>query len=115
MSLNEIFYEIFKNALPTDRGLRNWKPIVLLLILDYDVFCNKYDIAYKQTNMCMIIDFLYETIVIWLRYWCWVHKIKNDNSHIITLAYIGTKDIEEMIRKFFTNHSTRLEFVSEQL
>ena len=62
--------------------------------------------------MSIMLDFLYDTIVIWLRYWCWVYKIKDNNSHMITLAYIGTKDIHGMIKKFFTNHPTGLNFVS---
>ena len=115
MNLNEILYELFKNALPTDSELRNWKFILLLFILYYDVYCNKYNITYIQTDVCTIIDFLHETIVIWFRYWCWIHKIKNNNNHIIALAYIGLKDLEEVIRKSFMKHSIRLKFVSELL
>ena len=112
MTLNEIIFEIFKNALPLEGGMRNWKLMVLILILYYDVFCNKHDIAYKQINMSIMLDFLYDTIVIWLRYWCWVYKIRDNNNHMITLAYVGTKYIHRIIKESFTNHQTGLNFVS---
>ena len=115
MSLNDIIFEIFKIALPFGEGLRNWKFVISILILYYDIFCNKHDIAYKQINMSIMLDFLYDMMVIWLRYWCWVYKIKDNNNHIITLAYVGTKYIHRIITESFTYHPIGLNFVSGEL
>ena len=114
MNLNDIFYDIFRIALPTDRGLSNWKPVILLIILYYDVFCNRYNLAYKQTDVYIIIDFLYETMVFWFKYWCWVYKISN-NNYIVALIYIESKNMVETIRNSFSEYPMRLEFVSDSL
>ena len=115
MNLNDVFYELFKNALPIDRGLSYWKSVLLFTILYYDVFCNRYNLAYKQTDMYIIMDFLYETMVFWFKYWCWVYKISNNNGYIVALIYIESKNIVETIRNSFSEYSMRLEFVSDSL
>ena len=115
MNLNEILYKFFRDDLPTDSEPRNWIFILLLFILYYDVYCNKYNIAYIQTDTCTLIDFLYESLVVWARYWCWIYKIKNDKNHINALAYIGLRDLEEVIREMYKNHTIGSKLVSELL
>ena len=112
MNLKEIVFEIFKDALPFEEGMKNWKIIGLILILYYDVFCNKHDIPYIQFDVYMIIEFLHDITVIWLWYWCWVYKIENNDNHIITLAYVAIKHGQRKLSYIFTYHLSQFEFVS---
>ena len=114
MNLRDIVFEIFKDALPSNDGMNNFKIIVSMLILCYDVFCNKHDIPYVQVDSNIMIGFLYEIIGVGLRYWCWIYKIDNNDIHMITIVYVIMKYGQRKIQNISMNNLHESDFVSAE-